>query len=395
MPRAADWKSGGFPGIRYREHSERKHGRQPDRYYAIRYRFNKKNFEEAVGWASEGVKLSAAFRLLSDLKQNQRMGTPPFTLAEKRAMEEAQRQAEAETEAQQQRDRITVKEFFEGDYLKAQVEGGKKPDSIGREKELFKLFIGPQIGKKAFHEVSPFDVERIKAKMARTDRAQRTIQYCLAVIRQIFNTARFMGLHALESPTAKVKKPRFDNKRVRHLTEAEAAALLAKIKEKSLTAYQQTVLSLYAGLRFGEIVSLTRGDVDLDRGILTLRDTKSGRTRAAFITEKIRTEVFGKLEPGRPDDPVFPSRSKKRGEYLRISPAFREAVIDLGLNDGISAPRMKVCFHTCRHTFASWLVERGTDLFQVSKLLGHSTIALTERYSPSSPKFSLPGRFSV
>jgi site-specific recombinase XerD len=46
---------------------------------------------------------------------------------------------------------------------------------------------------------------------------------------------------------------------------------------------------------------------------------------------------------------------------------------------------MKVCFHTCRHTFASWLVERGTDLFQVSKLLGHSTIALTERYSHLRP----------
>lgn len=190
---------------------------------------------------------------------------------------------------------------------------------------------------------------------------------------------------SLESPTTKVKKPRFDNKRARHLTEAEAAALLAKIKEKSVTAYQQTVLSLYAGLRFGEIVSLTWGDVDLDRGILTLRDTKSGRTRAAFITEKIRTEVFDKLEPGRPDDPVFPSRSKKGVEHLRISPAFREAVNELDINKGITDPRMKVCFHTCRHTFASWLVERGTDLFQVSKLRGHSTIALTERYSHLRP----------
>jgi integrase len=300
-------------------------------------------------------------------------------------MEDARRQTEAEVKAEAERAATTVKEFFEGNYLKAQAEGGKKPDSIRREKELFKLFIGPQIGKKAFNEVSPFDVESIKAKMARTDRAPRTIQYCLAVIRQIFNTARFMGLHALESPTTKVKKPRFDNKRVRHLTETEAEALLAKIKEKSAAAYQQTVLSLYAGLRFGEIVSLAWGDVDLDRGILTLRDTKSGQTRAAFITEKIRTEVFDRLEPGRPDDPVFPSRTQKGVEYLRISPAFREAVIDLGLNDGITDPRMKVCFHTCRHTFASWLVERGTDLFQVSKLLGHSTIALTERYSHLRP----------
>jgi len=352
-----------------------------DRYYAIRHRFQERNFEEPVGWASEGVKPTTAFHLLGELKQNQRMGTPPFTLAEKRSMEEAQRQATAEAEAQQEVERITVEDFFNGDYLKAQA--GKKPGSIRRERELFDLFIGPEIGNKTFREVSPFDVERIKAKMARTDRAPRTIQYCLAVVRQIFNTARFQGLHDREAPTLRVKKPKFDNKRVRHLTEAEAEALLAELKAKSLKTYQQTVLSLYAGLRFGEIASLTWGDVDLDRGILTLRDTKSGRTRAAFITERIRTEVFDVLTPGRPDDLVFPARNG--GKAVQVSAVFGRTVKELGLNAGITDPRMKVCFHSCRHTFASWLVERGADLFQVSKLLGHSTIALTERYSHLRP----------
>jgi integrase len=301
------WKSAGFPGVRYREHLTRRHGKMLDRYYAIRYRFQEKNFEEPVGWASEGVKPTSAFHLLGELKQNQRMGTPPFTLAEKRALEDAQRQAEAEAEAQQQVERITVNDFFHGDYLAAQA--GKKPGSIRRERDFYEMFIGPEIGNKTFREVSPFDVERIKAKMARTDRAPRTIQYCMAVIRQIFNTARFNGLHDREAPTLRVKKPRFDNKRTRHLTEAEAEALLSKLKSKSVKTYMQTILSLYAGLRFGEIASLTWGDVDLDRGILMLRDTKSGRTRAAFITEKIRTEVFDHLPPGRLDDLVFPDRN--------------------------------------------------------------------------------------
>jgi len=38
-------------------------------------------------------------------------------------------------------------------------------------------------------------------------------------------------------------------------------------------------------------------------------------------------------------------------------------------------------FHTLRHTYASWLVESGVDLYTVKKLMGHSTIAMTERYS--------------
>jgi integrase len=375
------WFKTEFKGVRYRKHPTRRHGVQSDKYFCITYKLDGRTVTEAVGWASEGTKPSEAFAILAELKRNQRTGTEPRTLAKKREMEEAQRQAEAEAEAQQQVERITVNDFFHGDYLAAQA--GKKPGSIRRERDFYEMFIGPEIGNKTFREVSPFDVERIKAKMARTDRAPRTIQYCLAVIRQIFNTARFNGLHDREAPTLRVKKPRFDNKRTRHLTEAEAEALLSKLKSKSVKTYMQTILSLYAGLRFGEIASLTWGDVDLDRGILTLRDTKSGRTRAAFITEKIRTEVFDHLPPGRLDDLVFPDRNG--GKAIQVSAVFGRTVKELGLNEGITDPRQRVCFHTCRHTFASWLVERGVDLFQVSKLLGHSTIALTERYSHLRP----------
>ena len=54
---------------------------------------------------------------------------------------------------------------------------------------------------------------------------------------------------------------------------------------------------------------------------------------------------------------------------------------DLGLNDGVEDPRVKVVFHTLRHTFGSWHVEAGTDLYALQKLMGHSTLAQTERYA--------------
>ena len=46
---------------------------------------------------------------------------------------------------------------------------------------------------------------------------------------------------------------------------------------------------------------------------------------------------------------------------------------------------LKVVFHTLRHTFASWLVEQGIDLYSVKELMGHGTLAMTERYSHLSP----------
>ena len=65
---------------------------------------------------------------------------------------------------------------------------------------------------------------------------------------------------------------------------------------------------------------------------------------------------------------------------MRLKP-YEARLIPLGLNHGVVDSRQKVCFHTFRHTFASWRMESGTDLFALQKLIGHSTSAMTERYS--------------
>jgi len=51
------------------------------------------------------------------------------------------------------------------------------------------------------------------------------------------------------------------------------------------------------------------------------------------------------------------------------------------LNKEVTDDRMRVVFHTMRHTYASWLVESGVDLYTVKELMGHSTLAMTERYA--------------
>jgi site-specific recombinase XerD len=51
------------------------------------------------------------------------------------------------------------------------------------------------------------------------------------------------------------------------------------------------------------------------------------------------------------------------------------------LNKGVDDIRLRVTFHTLRHTFASWLVEAGTDLYCVKELMGHSDFKMTSRYS--------------
>jgi site-specific recombinase XerD len=50
-------------------------------------------------------------------------------------------------------------------------------------------------------------------------------------------------------------------------------------------------------------------------------------------------------------------------------------------NQGITDKKKWVNFHTLRHTFASWLVENGTDIYLVKDLLGHHDLKMTERYA--------------
>jgi len=109
-----------------------------------------------------------------------------------------------------------------------------------------------------------------------------------------------------------------------------------------------------------------------------LRDTKKRRNRTAFMTQEVKKILQAKAG-GEREDLIFPGRGDIK--ISSISGTFRLAVKELGFNNGVTDRRRKVAFHTLRHTYASWLVESGVDLYTVKKLMGHSTIAMTERYS--------------
>jgi integrase len=133
-------------------------------------------------------------------------------------------------------------------------------------------------------------------------------------------------------------------------------------------------------MRAGEIFSLTWGAVDFANGVLALKNTKNGRTRAAYLTEEAKKMLqVRQPESPEPDQLVFPNRNGDK--IVQVSNSFGRAVDKLKLNQGITDPRDKVVFHTLRHTFASWLVMAGTDLYVVKELLGHRDFKMTSRYA--------------
>jgi len=141
-----------------------------------------------------------------------------------------------------------------------------------------------------------------------------------------------------------------------------------------------SLLSLHTGMRAGEIFNLQWGHVDFERGFINIVDTKAGRNRTAFMTGEIKTMLKNLYGEGK-EHGAFVFTAKDGKQIKEISTSFDRVIKDLGWNINATDPRQRVVFHTLRHTFASWLVEAGTDLYTVKELMGHSTLAMTERYS--------------
>ena len=142
-------------------------------------------------------------------------------------------------------------------------------------------------------------------------------------------------------------------------------------------------LLLFTGCRRGEILHLRWDEVQGDR--LNLADSKVGpRTvwlgsAARKLIERRRAAAELVRSPGdRPSQFVFPHRRKPRESLCGLEHFWRNFRKEVGLGD--------FRLHDFRHSFATEAVRRGIPLPEVSKLLGHSSIAMTMRYTHVTDK---------
>lgn len=373
----AIWKKTKYPGVRYREHKTRKHGLMPDKYFAIRYQKDGNREEEKLGWSSEGwtAKLASAELALCVNAANK--GEPGARLREKRELKRIQDERKALEKKRLEKENLTFDQFFNETYLPI-VQANRGDESIQKEIGHFKNWMLPVIAVLSLKNITPLHIEKIKKNMLEAGRSPRTVQYCLAIFRQVWNTAKAHDIVSGDSPTKKVKIPPIYNERERFLSIDEAETLLQALKERSEQVYQMAMISLHCGLRASEIFNLTWADIQIDQGLLNLRDTKAGGNAHAFMTEEIKN-MFQCMVPDEPLEYVF--KTRKGGRIAEVPTTFERTVKALGWNDGIKDRRRKLVFHCLRHTYASRLAEAGVDLYVIQKLMRHGSFKMTERYS--------------
>lgn len=364
-----------YTGVFYRNRETRKHNGKFDRYFILRYRFQGKQREEGLGWASDGWNAKKASAALGELRRAQVEGKGPVTMAERR-------KAAQDIKDREKKNSLSFRTIFWKKYF-PQAESEKTFKSYDRERSLFEIWIDPEVGDLPLKNITPAHLEELKKRMKDAGRAPRSVLYALAVIRQVFNFAYAHDIFNGDNPVSKVKKPKVDNKRLRFLSRNESDSLLAEIKNRSIQLFNICLLSLHCGCRADEIFSLKWGDVDLNTATLFLWDTKNTETRVVFITKAVG-EMLSLLERKGDDELVFTDRNGHK--IKQVSNAFNRSVDKLGLNHGIKDRRKRVCFHTLRHTYGSWHAMSGTDLYVLQKLLGHSSFAMVQRYAHLHPQ---------
>ena len=381
----SEWIKAKHAGLRYREHDTRTTGvgksKRPLRYYVQTYKWQGKTISEAFGWEGDFIhNEDGAYQIFLELKQNRKNRIPPFTLKERNEIREIELSAAQEKQQSEQSRNVSFADIF-GRYLIYSKGNKRSEKSWKREEQLARLHIFPSCGSLPLSEIAPSHLECVKNNMAIAGLSSRSIQYALAVVRQIFNYAIREGVFTGQNPAAGgiVARPKEDNKKTRYLSRDEAKALLEELSTRSEEVHDMALLSLYTGMRFGEIAKLIWIDVDFTQNCIMLKNTKSGKNRPAFMTHDVKTMLSQRYK-GEKDRLVFPARGFDNKPHAMISHLYYN-VVRIMFNQDVSDKRDWVNFHTLRHTFASWLVEGDTSIYFVKELLGHSDLKLTERYS--------------
>jgi site-specific recombinase XerD len=130
-----------------------------------------------------------------------------------------------------------------------------------------------------------------------------------------------------------------------------------------------------AGLRISEAVRLKIADIDSQRMVIRIEQGKGAKDRYAMLSPRLLAVLRAYWRAFRPAGLyLFPSWRRRHITTSALSLACREASHRLGLSKRITA-------HTLRHSFATHLLENGTDVRIVQVLLGHSRIDTTARYT--------------
>jgi integrase len=277
-------------------------------------------------------------------------------------------------------------------YLSAVVPTRHARGKAGQVIERHLGWWNKRLGQYALHQITPAKIAELRDELLvspavdrygaplKADRgpgkrfkSSSTVVRYLASLSVLYSTAVKEWGWVQENPVTRVRRPTEPRGRVRFLSTDERAALLKACRaSQNPFLYPIVVLALSTGARQMEILSLRWRQVDLDRQVIRLEDTKN-RERRSIPLVGFAHSVLSELHLNRkgPTDLVFPRPDGRKPTHIEA--AWKKAVVQAGITD--------FRFHDLRHTAASYLAMSGATTAEIAEVLGHKTLQMVKRYA--------------
>jgi integrase/recombinase XerD len=203
-----------------------------------------------------------------------------------------------------------------------------------------------------------------------------------STVNQVFNALRFLYVELYNKPfvIGRLPRPQKEKKLPDVLNEEEVLRIfraVANLKHRTML-----MLAYASGLRVSEVVNLKIEDFDAERNMIHIRGAKGKKDRYTLLPISLKEVLhrywkeYGLGKTGW----IFPGDKQNYHLSVRsIQHVFERAIQKAGITKPVS-------MHTLRHSFATHLLEQGTDLRYIQELLGHESLKTTEIYTHVSKK---------
>jgi len=262
---------------------------------------------------------------------------------------------------------ISLKEF--SFYYRKYSEVHHRPKTSKSVKSIFNQLID-YAGNINISQISPQTIDNYL--QYKSNVSLYTAQKHLAYLRSAFNKAVKDKL-IFTNPFNSVTNFKLPERQPKFFDVKSFNKLIKIIKEKDFRDI--IIFAVNTGLRQMELITLEWDQINFDEKFLILNNqtftTKNKKVRSLPLNSNA-LQILNKRKRNNTQN-VFTFHGEIfKEEYLRKK--FKKYILKAGLNP-------KLNFHSLRHTFASWLVQKGVSILVVSKLLGHSDIKTTQIYS--------------
>ena len=290
--------------------------------------------------------------------------------------------------------KITVAVWME-EWLSTFCANKVKPLTLSSYSAMIRNHIVPAFGAVELQAVKGAHIQRLYNSMTAAGLSGKTVKNVGAILHKAFSVAMKQGIIAA-NPCDAAELPKTEHKDIHPLADDEIPKFLAAIDESPMR--NAFALCLFAGLREGECLGLSWGQVDFKQGKITISQqlqkeksrgakyyiaptTKSGKPRTiqppAIAFEYLRAERVKQLESrlkagplwDNPDDLVFTDGAGKHYAIHTFYKRFKAIAASIGRPD--ARP------HDLRHTAATVAIASGADIKSVQDLLGHATASFT------------------